>query len=480
LSSLWRIGLASIQITANGDSENSEIVAALVADIEKNQMRIQAPLYVLIHDASDVKCANIVPRKKLELDSGYYLFQYNGKYMVAHINLLQSQNRYNSQIVASSVNMELRVHTARWNMDHLMAWFKQHNVVKQKSAKQQVRENILNAKFYKRRFTPSVEETKVKAKEDPIFLYVLQRQQWIKYSEIYRRDVDTVVLPTAVKTAIFSDYDRFCSDAMKKFYKLRFLHYKRSYLLHGRPGGGKTSFIRAFASKYNLDIYELDAGSFHNMNQLRLQLASIPEKSIIIFEDIDVAFPDRETVRKEIANDNTFTDKDGKTQVSKMTSQQSMMLLGNNGSKTKKQLLSQFLNILDGIVNSLEGCVLFFTTNYVDRLDTALRRPGRCDMAIEFPVLTRDCVEQMVRLYHPGNTVEAAAIGTFLQDKDVMPCTLNEYLKQHIQLSPVDLVAKCKGYDGFKLKQKKITSSKSADTDTAVVASSDDDTKESH
>lgn len=447
LNSVWRVVLASVHVTANNESQNSELCAALMADIRKHQVNIQAPLFVMIHDPSDVKCKNLVPRKKLELDNGYYLFTFNGRYMVAHVKLLNTTRGFNSQVRQACANLELRVHTARWNMDHLMAWLKKHNVVKKFTAKQQVRANIMNGKFYQRRFAP-VAEAKAKAKEDPIFLYVLQNnhgQTWIKYSEIYRRDVDTVVLPPKVKNALFSDYDQFCSEAMKKFYKLRFLHYKRSYLLHGRPGGGKTSFIRAFASKYNLDIYELDAGAFMNMNTLRLQLASIPEKSIIIFEDIDVAFPDRDVIRKEIARDNTYTTDGGKEVVSKMTNQQAAMVSGN-GSKTKKQLLSQFLNILDGIVNSLENCVLFFTTNYIDRLDEAIKRPGRCDMAIEFPALTQDCIEQMVRLYHPGNTKEATIIGEHLQDKDIMPCALNEFLKQHIELSPTELVLQLKQY----------------------------------
>jgi mitochondrial chaperone BCS1 len=41
---------------------------------------------------------------------------------------------------------------------------------------------------------------------------------------------------------------------------------------------------------------------------------------------------------------------------------------------------SGLLNILDGAVSSEER-LIFMTTNYVDRLDSALIRPGRIDFA---------------------------------------------------------------------------------------------------
>jgi hypothetical protein len=41
---------------------------------------------------------------------------------------------------------------------------------------------------------------------------------------------------------------------------------------------------------------------------------------------------------------------------------------------------SGLLNILDGAVSSEER-LIFMTTNYVDRLDSALIRPGRIDLA---------------------------------------------------------------------------------------------------
>ena len=63
---------------------------------------------------------------------------------------------------------------------------------------------------------------------------------------------------------------------------------------------------------------------------------------------------------------------------------------GNSDSKKKaaneaafqglnRLTFSGLLNAIDG-VTSTEGRIVFMTTNYVDRLDPALIRPGRVDL----------------------------------------------------------------------------------------------------
>ena len=43
--------------------------------------------------------------------------------------------------------------------------------------------------------------------------------------------------------------------------------------------------------------------------------------------------------------------------------------------------LSGLLNAIDG-VTSTEGRIMFMTTNYEERLDPALKRPGRIDYKV--------------------------------------------------------------------------------------------------
>ena len=56
--------------------------------------------------------------------------------------------------------------------------------------------------------------------------------------------------------------------------------------------------------------------------------------------------------------------------------------------------LSGLLNIIDGIA-SQEGRILIMTTNFIENLDSALLRPGRVDLRIEFDLATREQVHDI-------------------------------------------------------------------------------------
>jgi mitochondrial chaperone BCS1 len=67
--------------------------------------------------------------------------------------------------------------------------------------------------------------------------------------------------------------------------------YRRGYLLYGPPGSGKSSFIQAIAGELNYDICILNL-SERGLGDDRLfhLLSNIPERSIVLIEDIDAAF----------------------------------------------------------------------------------------------------------------------------------------------------------------------------------------------
>jgi mitochondrial chaperone BCS1 len=55
---------------------------------------------------------------------------------------------------------------------------------------------------------------------------------------------------------------------------------------------------------------------------------------------------------------------------------------------------SGFLNAIDG-VRSQEGRIIIMTTNYKERLDPALLRPGRVDEMYEIGLSSRFQIERM-------------------------------------------------------------------------------------
>ena len=79
------------------------------------------------------------------------------------------------------------------------------------------------------------------------------------------------------------------------------------------------------------------------------------------------------------------------------------LLSANNKPKNKKTNdeplnLSKFLNIIDGIPERT-GQILIFNTNYPDKLDPALIRPGRVDCLIHFQPMNAENSYQLITNY---------------------------------------------------------------------------------
>jgi len=164
-----------------------------------------------------------------------------------------------------------------------------------------------------------------------------------------KRPLSSVVLDYGVSEKIHDDIQEFTTNA--KWYMDRGIPYRRGYLLYGPPGCGKSSYIFALAGAidYSICVLNLSDKTMAD-DRLAYLLTNAPEQSIILLEDIDAAFVSRDLTDNPIAYQG----------MGRLT-------------------LSGLLNALDGVA-STEARVLFMTTNYIDRLDKALIRPGRVDM----------------------------------------------------------------------------------------------------
>ena len=61
--------------------------------------------------------------------------------------------------------------------------------------------------------------------------------------------------------------------------------------------------------------------------------------------------------------------------------------------------LSGLLNALDGVA-SQEGRLLFITTNYIERLDDTLIRPGPINQKIKFHLANKFIINQLFRVIY--------------------------------------------------------------------------------
>lgn len=197
-----------------------------------------------------------------------------------------------------------------------------------------------------------------KAKEGKTVIYNSWHIDWKPFGEPRRkRPLDSVILDEGVKERILTDIEEFIQSA--EWYSDRGIPYRRGYLLHGPPGSGKSSFISALAGHLDYDIAILNLGERGlTDDRLNYLLTTVPSRTVVLLEDVDVAFGNRRT----------RTDPDG--------------YRGANVT------FSGLLNALDGVA-SAEERILFLTTNYAERLDAALVRPGRVDLTVRIGEATR-------------------------------------------------------------------------------------------
>lgn len=176
-----------------------------------------------------------------------------------------------------------------------------------------------------------------------------------------KRDINTVFWDKSKKEDLLNDINTFLYS--KEKYIKQGIPYKRSYLFYGEPGTGKTSMAFALASHFNLNLSILNLSTVEDDNQLLEAFSTVPNKSILLLEDIDLIF-------QRLASDKKPNEKNLIT-------------------------FSGILNCLDG-VSFKENLITILTTNHIDRLDSAVLRDGRIDRKIEVAKLNKDSALEMI------------------------------------------------------------------------------------
>lgn len=200
--------------------------------------------------------------------------------------------------------------------------------------------------------------------------------EWVRCMSRPPRPMSTVVLDEAQKQMILDDMREYLHPRTKKWYSTRGIPYRRGYLLHGPPGTGKTSLCFALAGLLHLRIYVASLNS-KNITEdgLATLFRELPSRCIVLLEDIDSAgLSMKRNNEKEVENTTCDSQEDtsvGKSSTSAVT------------NVDKGISLSGVLNIIDGVASS-EGRILVMTTNHIEKLDSALLRPGRVDMTVHF------------------------------------------------------------------------------------------------
>ncbi len=155
---------------------------------------------------------------------------------------------------------------------------------------------------------------------------------------------DDMMMSPVLRRRVEADIVGFFTDSVRALYHKLRVPYRRGVLLHGPPGNGKTSLIRAVgATLPRVRAFLLRPDACFDDDDLQAVITRWREEApaILAIEDLD-------------------------------------WFLG-------KVNISTFLNLIDGVdSDSGDGLLLIATTNHPDKLDPAINnRPGRFDVVIE-------------------------------------------------------------------------------------------------
>jgi hypothetical protein len=204
-----------------------------------------------------------------------------------------------------------------------------------------------------------------------------------------RRTWDTVALPAAERARLEADLAGFV--ASEAWYAQRGISWTRGYLLSGPPGTGKTSLVRAMSHAARLDIYALSLGAGMTDQALASLFRELPPRCVLLIEDVDCTV---KAVLRRSGGADAETDADADADaVHDAVHNVPAPSFGKPGQG--EITLSCLLNLLDGVCSG-HGRVVVMTSNYPERLDPALVRPGRCDVKVDLTWCTLDDVVQLV------------------------------------------------------------------------------------
>jgi hypothetical protein len=196
----------------------------------------------------------------------------------------------------------------------------------------------------------------------------------------------------------------------RDWYDAKGIPYTLGFMFHGPPGVGKTSTIKAIANEgkrhiVNVQLSEIKTKAqlqhlffndeVHVHNGVNTEKYTIPvSERLYVIEDIDAMGdtvlrrewkkPTSQTVATKPKDEDPFLSRE----------------------KEEKDVidLAFILNLLDGTLEA-NGRIIAITTNFPERIDRALIRPGRIDMIVNFKKCNLAVLQEMVRSFYDSDTV---------------------------------------------------------------------------
>lgn len=235
---------------------------------------------------------------------------------------------------------------------------------------------------------------------------------WASIMSLRKRPLKSVMAAGDLKNKLLKDVEDFLAN--KQWYHDRGLPHKKTFILHGKPGGGKTSLVKSVAAHFNMNLARINLNDMTD-HSLEQALATVPKRTVVLVEDFDSvdAVKMRNSLKSELR-------RKAKEKGEEEENKDSVKLMDFD-----RLTLSGILNALDGVVE-LDGTIIFMTTNVLNEIDPALTRKGRVDKIYEVTALTHREVVEYIELMFPNVFLDNELIFN-----DIMGCDLQAIYFDH-------------------------------------------------
>lgn len=256
----------------------------------------------------------------------------------------------------------------------------------QLNCKKNYREHVVQS------YLPHISNTaaSILNKRETLNIYTYDNEDSMWESTVFKHPAtfETLAMDPDLKKFITEDLDLFVQR--KEYFRSVGRAWKRGYLLHGPPGTGKSTLVAAIANYLRFNIFDLQLQAVRNDSQLRTILTSTTNRSILLIEDIDCStkYSRSRNHTRNPKEDGEEDDDDDDDQLDKKI------------SFDPGVTLSGLLNFIDGLWSSCgDERIIIFTTNYKEKLDPALLRPGRMDVHIYMGHCTPAAFKKLASTY---------------------------------------------------------------------------------